>query len=100
MVGFFKGCNMGKIEVQKDPDQKTLDALGVGKWPIWTKEVSDFEWFYDEDETFYVLEGEAMITEETGERHRIEKGDLVTCKKGLRCTWKVTKPIRKHYKIG
>jgi len=91
---------MGKIEVQKNPDQKILENMGVGKWPIWTKEVSQFEWFYDEDETFYVLEGEAFITEETGESHRIEKGDLVTCKKDLRCTWRVTKPIRKHYRIG
>jgi uncharacterized cupin superfamily protein len=91
---------MGKVKVRKNPDEKTLETMGVGKWPIWNKEVSEFEWFYDEDETFYVLEGEASITEESGEVHRIEKGDLVTCKKDLRCTWKVTKFIKKHYNFG
>jgi uncharacterized cupin superfamily protein len=46
---------MATIHVEK-PDQAKLDALGVARWPIWTKEVSTFRWSYSSTEVAYVLE--------------------------------------------
>lgn len=87
-----------KIRVEK-PDQKKLEELQVRTWPIWTKEVSTFDWFYDDQETCYFLEGEVTVRAEEGEVS-FGKGDLVTFPKGLACTWQIKKPVRKHYSFA
>ncbi len=91
---------MGKIVVEHQPDEKRLKELGVFSWPIWTKEVSEFPWTYDSEETCYFLEGEVEVVPESGESVKIGKGDLVTFPKGMSCTWKVKKSVRKHYQFG
>jgi uncharacterized cupin superfamily protein len=73
---------------------------GVNAWPIWEKEVSEFPWHYDEPETCYFLEGDVEVAPEGGKPVRVGKGDLVTFPQGMTCTWKVLKPVRKHYKFG
>ena len=90
---------MDKVYVEK-PTEEKLKELGVFDWPIWEKEVSEFDWYYDSPETFYVLEGEVEVELEDGSKIRFGAGDLVTFKEGVRCRWKVLKPIRKHYRIG
>ncbi len=84
------------VRVEK-PTKEKLEQLGAEKWPIWTKEVSVFEWYYDETEICYILEGEAEVKTEDGKIYHIEPGDLVTFQRGLKCVWSVRKPIRKHY---
>ena len=88
---------MRKIKIERDPSEGRLNQMGVREWGIWTKEVSEFPWTYDSTETCYVLEGEVTVTPEGGEPVQIAAGDLVTFPRGMSCTWKVTKPIRKHY---
>ncbi|HQO17118.1 MAG TPA: cupin domain-containing protein, partial [Methylotenera sp.] len=48
---------MAKITVEK-PSPEKLASLGVTRWPIWTKEVSEFPWSYSSQEIAYILEGE------------------------------------------
>lgn len=91
---------MHKIKVDRNPGEKDIEKLGVRKWPIWEKEVSEFPWSYDEPETCLFLEGEVTVTPEGGAPVAIGKGDLVTFPRGMSCTWKVTKPVRKHYRFG
>lgn len=92
---------MSRIQVIHDPEPELLDRLGVRGWPIWTKEVSEFEWFYDEEETCWFLDGDVEVVAADGtERARFGKGDLVTFARGLQCTWKVLAPVRKHYRFG
>ena len=91
---------MASILVESNPNEDRLKELGVRKWPIWAKEVSEFPWFYDEQEVCYFLEGEIEVTPEGGQPVKIKKGDLVTFPQGLSCLWKVIKPVRKHYKFG
>ena len=85
---------------KKDPSEEELKNLGVKSWGIWSKEVSEFPWSYDDTETCYILEGEVEVIGEDGEKIEFKKGDLVQFKKGLKCTWKVKKPVRKHYNFG
>ncbi len=85
---------------KKDPSEDELKNLGVKSWGIWSKEVSEFPWSYDDTETCYILEGEVEVIGEDGEKIEFKKGDLVQFKKGLKCTWKVKKPVRKHYNFG
>jgi hypothetical protein len=88
------------IKIEHQPSQESLQKIGVFKWPIWTKEVSEFPWTYDESETCYFLEGEVIVTPENGEPVQVGKGDLVTFPSGMSCTWKVNLPVKKHYQFG
>jgi uncharacterized cupin superfamily protein len=90
---------MSKIIIERNPDPARLEALGVKRWPIWSKEVSDFPWTYDGQEICYFLEGEVTVTPEGGEPVTMGKGDLVTFPDGLSCRWRITKPVRKHYRL-
>ena len=90
---------MSRIKVERGPDDMRLQTLGVKTWPIWTKEASEFSWTYDGEETCYFLEGEVTVTPAGGEPVQMGKGDLVTFPAGMSCTWKITKDVRKHYRI-
>ena len=82
------------------PAPERLAALGVLSWPIWTKDVSIFPWTYDSEETCYFLEGDVIVTPEGGAPIRVGKGDLVIFPAGMRCTWDVRVPVRKHYRFA
>jgi uncharacterized cupin superfamily protein len=90
---------MKQIQVEHEPNQEHLIELGVFNWPVWTKEESDFPWYYDEEETCYLLDGEVVVTPDEGQPVEIKKGDLVTFPKGMSCRWNVRKEVRKHYRF-
>jgi hypothetical protein len=87
------------IHVEK-PSEVTLQKLNVRSWPIWTKEASEFPWEYDEPETCYILEGDVVVTPENGNPVSFGEGDLVNFPQGLKCTWRIKKAVRKHYRFG
>ncbi|MCD6463600.1 MAG: cupin domain-containing protein [Thermotogae bacterium] len=87
-----------KVKIEK-PTEEKLRELGVENWPIWEKEMSTFNWYYDTNETFYVIEGEVEVELDDGTKVSFGAGDLVTFSEGVKCTWHVKKPIRKHYKL-
>ena len=87
-----------KITVEK-PTSEKLNTLKVLSWPIWSKEVSSFDWFYDEKEICYFLEGEVTVKTPDSEVS-FGKGDLVTFPQGLKCVWNIKKSVKKHYKFG
>ncbi len=88
---------MAEITVVHNPDKEDLHKQGVFDWPIWAKEASEFPWTYEETETCYILEGEFTVTPDGGKPVNIEKGDLVTFPRGMSCSWKIRKDVRKHY---
>ena len=85
--------------VIKQHSNDEIENMGIINWPIWTSEVSEFPWKYDVEESCLILEGEVYVTAGS-ESVEIKSGDFVIFPKGLSCVWKVTKPIRKHYKFG
>ncbi len=87
-----------KISVKK-PDQKELESLKVASWPIWEKEISDFDWHYDSTEECFLLEGKVVVTTDDGETVEFGSGDFVTFPEGLDCRWEVQEPVRKHYRF-
>ncbi|MEM8719985.1 MAG: cupin domain-containing protein [Cyanobacteria bacterium P01_G01_bin.39] len=88
------------ITVIPQPSQSKLEQLGVFDWSIWTKEVSEFPWTYDEAETCYFLAGEVIVTPDAGEPVSMGQGDLVTFPAGMSCTWKINQAVKKHYRFG
>jgi len=93
-------ASMDKIKVIHNPAENQLNEIGVTEWPIWTKEVSEFPWRYDESETCYFLEGDVVVTPEGGEPVGMGKGDLATFPAGMSCTWKIRQDVKKHYRLG
>jgi len=91
---------MNEIHIEHNPSPKKLDVIGVYDWPVWTKEVSRFPWKYDQKETCYILEGEAIVTPDNGAPVRIVESDLVMFPAGMSCTWEILSPIQKHYNFG
>ena len=89
---------MDTISITKKTDSE-LETLGVRSWPIWTCEVSEFPWEYAEKETCFLLEGDVEVSSEE-ETVRFGTGDFVVFPKGLKCTWRVMEPVRKHYNFG
>ncbi|MDY0136169.1 MAG: cupin domain-containing protein [Thiomicrospira sp.] len=88
------------ISVISQADNETLQALGVSNWPIWQKQPATFPWFYEAQEVCYLLEGEVLVTPSNGVPIHIQAGDLVTFSQGLRCTWQIIKPLKKHYHLN
>lgn len=91
---------MDHISIEHNVSPAKLDVLYVDDWPVWSKEVSEFDWEYDKTETCYIVEGKAIITPENGEPVTIESGDMVNFPKGLKCVWKIIEPIEKHYNFS
>ena len=79
------------------------------KQPTWSCGVSEFDWYYDSEETCLLIEGEVEVIPtptnlrfagddgDDGGSVRFGAGDYVVFPRGLECVWKVTKPVRKHY---
>ena len=85
-----------KIEIRK-PKMEDIEKEGIMSWPIWEKEISRFDWHYDQTEECYLLEGKAVVETDDGENVQFSKGDFVTFPKGLSCVWEIKEPVKKHY---
>lgn len=84
-----------KIKI-KNLSDKEIDKKKIKSWPIWEKEVSRFDWHYDETEQCLIIEGKALIETDDG-KVEIKEGDFVEFPKGLSCIWDVKKDIKKYY---
>lgn len=89
-----------EIKIEHQPTPETRQKLGVSRWPIWTKEASEFPWTYDDTETCYFLEGDVIVTPDGGTPVPMGKGDLVTFPAGMSCTWNIRLAVKKHYTFG
>ena len=81
------------IVVRKPTQQEIVE---MKKLPTWGCEVSEFDWYYDSEETCLLIEGEVTVLY-GDESVSFGVGDLVTFPEGLSCVWKVSKPVKKHY---
>jgi uncharacterized cupin superfamily protein len=82
-----------KIIVRKPTDVEKADMI---KKPTWGCDVSEFDWYYDSEETCLLTKGEVTVLYDD-ESVTFSAGDMVTFPKGLSCVWKVTLPVEKHY---
>lgn len=85
-----------KIAISK-PKMEEIKKKGIMSWPIWEKEISRFDWHYDETEECYLLEGKVVVETDDGEKVEFGEGDFVTFPKGLSCVWEIKAPVKKHY---
>ena len=83
------------IEIKKIT-QSEIAKNEIRSWPIWACGVSEFDWEYSEQESCLLLEGEVEVSSDF-ETVKFSAGDYVVFPRGLKCRWKVTKAVRKHY---
>jgi len=86
---------VGIIEIKKISAEE-IASQNIKSWPIWTCEVSEFDWEYSEKESCLLLDGEVEVKSDV-EIVTFCAGDFVVFPRGLKCHWKVIKPVRKHY---
>ena len=67
----------------------------MAKQNTWESGVDRFNWYYDHNETCYLVEGQAKVEFEGGSIS-FGAGDLVIFPKGLNCVWNVIVPVKKY----
>lgn len=68
---------------------------GTASTLIWDCTAGRFNWFYDVDETVYVIEGSVTVKDPGGVSRKVGAGDTVFFPAGSRAEWTVEKYIRK-----
>ncbi len=76
-----------------------IEKRGIHSWPVWEKDVSRFDWYYDSTEECLILEGEVTVETEEGSVS-FGTGDFVTFPRGLSCVWDIKEKVRKHYNFS
>lgn len=67
------------------------------RFPVWENETEHFDWFYEDNETCLIIEGQATV-EYQGKKTSFGVGDLVFFPKGLSCVWHVSSKMKKYYR--
>ena len=80
-----------KIQVIKNKKQSDFQS-----WPIWECEPSIFNWEYEQEEHYYIINGNVTIVGKSN-TIKIKSGDYVIFPKGLKCIWKVHTSVKKYY---
>ena len=68
---------------------------GMASTFMWDCTAGRFDWYYELDETVYVLEGSVVIKDSTGERRQLRAGDSFLFKAGTHFEWTVESYARK-----
>ncbi|MDP4183702.1 MAG: cupin domain-containing protein [Bacteroidota bacterium] len=83
-----------KIEVRKPTEEEIKLAL---RWDTWEEDTCQFPWYYFTKEITYIVEGEAIVTDNEGNKVQFGAGDWVIFDEDLECTWDIRKKIKRHY---
>jgi uncharacterized cupin superfamily protein len=78
----------------KKPTDREIAAMKSK--PVWTCGISEFDWYYDSEETCLIIEGDVTVKYDS-KSVSFAAGDLVVFPQGLTCVWQVKKPVKKHY---
>jgi uncharacterized cupin superfamily protein len=70
-------------------------ADGAATTIVWDCSRGKFNWYYDVDETIYILEGSIVLQSETMKPTRYSAGDVVFFKRGAHAKWEVDNYVRK-----
>ena len=91
--------NVKDVVVRKPTEEETGTCKA---WPVWTCETSTFDWDYTQTETCLLLEGKVTVTDrpEGEDSVTFGPGDYVVLPVGLKCIWKVSEAVKKHYNFS
>jgi uncharacterized cupin superfamily protein len=87
------GKQIGEVHWLRD----TAGGDGVLLTGLWRAEPGSFDYAFETDETFLLLEGAVSIDLEDGETVELKKGDLVSFVAGSKATWHVRSASKKFF---
>jgi uncharacterized cupin superfamily protein len=70
-------------------------ADGLASTMVWECSEGKFNWYYDFDETFLILEGTIVLESDTMRPTRYSAGDVIFFKNGAHARWHVEGRVRK-----
>ena len=62
---------------------------------VWDCTAGSFRWTYGQDETIFVISGDAFLLLENGEERRFGAGEVGFFPAGVTCNWRIAEHIRK-----
>ncbi|MCO5732695.1 cupin domain-containing protein [Rhizobium sp. SSA_523] len=62
---------------------------------MWDCTAGTFRWFFGEDETVVILDGEVFVTAEDGMQRMLRSGDIAYFRGGTWATWRIDRYVRK-----
>lgn len=68
---------------------------GTARTVVWDCTAGRFNWFYEYDETVYIVEGSVSIKDEQGRSRLVVAGEAVYFRCGSRAEWTVERYVRK-----
>ena len=83
----------GKPEARYHVLSRSVD--GTARTVVWDCTAGRFNWYYDVDETIYILQGSVEIKKPSGEVLRVAAGDSVMFRAGSCAEWTVENYVRK-----
>lgn len=107
----FESVRLDDVLLKADPIDPAWILEGnpvarSGKWSqsrdttttswVWDCTAGRFNWYFDADETIYVIEGEVIITAEGQEPRSLRAGHAALFYAGTRSEWYVPEYVRKH----
>jgi len=75
------------------------EAAKCKTWPIWSCDVSTFDWDYTQTETCLLLEGKVTVTDCPADEDSVSFGvwDMVVFPVVLAGIWEIKEPVRKYH---
>jgi uncharacterized protein len=107
----FESVRLDEVLLRPDPIDPSWILEGnpmarSGQWSqsrdtttsswVWDCTAGRFNWYFDADETIYVIEGEVIIKSEGQEPRSLRAGDAALFYAGTRAEWTVPRYVRKH----
>jgi len=87
---------MIKMFFAKEVTEEEARQLGVDTWEPWVGETDKGIWHLEEQEVFYVTDGEVFITVDE-KKHRLTKGWVASLAKDLVCEWDCPVLVKKNF---
>jgi len=85
----LEGQPLARIELLSSSEDGTASTY------FWDCTAGRFNWFYEFDETFHILEGAVVLKDSAGRSRRVTVGDTVFFPKGSTAEWTVDTYVRK-----
>jgi uncharacterized cupin superfamily protein len=81
--------------------EPTGDSAGKLDASLWRSDPATYDYFFQGDEAFHVLEGTATVElPDSGEKIELRVGDVAYFSAGTRSIWKITTPFKKFTVIA
>jgi hypothetical protein len=86
-----------EIKIEKLSENE-IQKRGIRNWPLWEKEASCFDWYYDQTEECLLINGKVEVATKGG-KVEFGAGDFVTFPRGLSCVWNIKESVKKHFRF-